>query len=154
MNSILEKETYTPEDQIISIAKEMVGANAKFTDVTPTDKEYVKRLYMDDLGRGYVAYVVVINKRYNRVESEAVIYIDNSGCINEIKKLTFKTSDAGWGFVPPTDEVIDSFYDRLTGNNSKTLENVELVTNATNTSTSVVKSIKEALDAVNERIEK
>ena len=61
--------------------------------------------------------------------------------------MVWKTSDAMYGYVPPTEDVVNEFYARLPGNGSGTIGNVELVTNATNTSTNLVNAIKEALGA-------
>ncbi|MBO5879884.1 MAG: hypothetical protein J6Q68_04975, partial [Clostridia bacterium] len=99
-------------------------------------------------GKGYVAYVVVISANYGTVESEALIHIGNNGKISGLNKLTWKTSDAMYGYVPPTAEEVDAFYNRLSGTSSSTIDAVELVTNATNTSTNVINSFKEALTAV------
>ena len=128
------------------MAATLVGSNAGFDSIAVEDTTYVRRIYKDKGGNGYVAYVVVISSYYGTVESEELIHIGNDGVIKGIKKITFKTSDEGWGFVPPSEESVNAFYERIPGANSVTLEDVELITGATTTSTGVMNSIKEALE--------
>ena len=105
---------------------------------------------MDQNGNGYIAHVLVMSTNYvGVVESEALVHIGEDGKIINIKKLAFKTSDAIYGYVPPTEDAINAFYDRLPGNGMGSIDGVDLVTNATNTSGNVIASIKEALGAVN-----
>ena len=138
----------TAEETVLGYATELVGGQANLEDLTPDQTKYVKRIYKDKNGKGYVAYVVVISENYGTVESESLIHVSNSGKISGIKKITFKTSDAIYGYVPPTVEQIDAFYSRLPGLALSTIDSVELVSNATNTSTNAVNSIKEALTAI------
>lgn len=152
VEALIRKDMPTPEEEVISLAGSLVGGAADFEDVTPSGTEYLKRIYRDKNGSGYVAYVVVISENYGTVESEALIHIGNDAKIKNINKLTFKTSDAIYGYVPPTLEEIDAFYSRLPGSDHVTIDGVELVTNATNTSTNVVNSIKEALSAAEDII--
>ena len=139
----------TPEAELIELSAELVGGAPSFTILIPSNAQYVKRVLKDENGAGYVAYVVVMSENYEGVvESEALIHIGLDGKIVGIKKLTFKTSDAIYGYVPPTTEAVDEFYTRIPGNGADTIDGVDLVTNATNTSTNVITSIKEALDVV------
>ena len=140
------------EEEILTLAGQMVGEGIEFTDVTPDGNKYLKRVYRVSKGKGYVAYVVVISENYGTVESEALIYVGNDGKINDVQKLTWKTSDAIYGYVPPTQEEADAFFERLVGSSSETIGDVELVSNATNTSNNVIASFTEALNAVNELI--
>ena len=144
------------EEEIKSLAGQLVGAELDLSDVTPEESEFVKRVYIDNGGNGYIAYLVVMS-RYGTPETETLVHIDNSGKIVGINKLTWKTSDPMYGYVPPTDDVVDPFYDRLIGFDAQGLkdllvkvENKEdvLVTNATSTSTALVNSLIEALEAV------
>ena len=154
VEELVKRDMATSEEQVIAYAKELVGSNAEFETIMPEDADYVRRIYKDKGGKGYVAYVVVISANYGTVESEAVIYVGNNGKINGLKKLTWKTSDAIYGYVPPTEEAVDAFYGRLPGTTSLNIGEVELVTNATNTSTNVVNSFKEALVEVEALIAK
>ena len=147
-NAAIKKDMPTSEEDLFALASALVGEEVKLLEVTPKDAEYLRRLYKDENGNGYLAYVVVISKNYGTVESEALIHIGNNGKIKGINKLTWKTSDAMYGYVPPTADVVDAFYSRLNGTDSSSIGGVELVTNATNTSTNVVNSFKEALSAV------
>ena len=138
----------TPEEELIPLASELVGEGANLESVDFGEAKYIRRVYRDKGGRGYVAYVVVISENYGTVESEALLHVGMDGKIKDVSKLTFKTSEAIYGYVPPTEETVNEFYGRLPGKNSASIESVELVSNATNTSTNAVASFKEALDAV------
>ena len=67
-----------------------------------------------------------------------------------IKKITWAVSDAvpEWGYNPPSEEKLGEFYSGLVGKNSSTIDDVDLKTGATNTTTTLVTTIKEALGAV------
>ena len=157
VNMIAGNEAVTPEEddqlprtdaEIADLASQLVGEGANLTDVTPDGTKLVKRVYKDNGGKGYVAYALVISENYGTVETETLIHVDNTGKIVNVKKLVWKTSDAIYGYVPPTEEDVNAFYDRLINSNSETIGDVELVTNATNTSTNLVDSVKEALSVV------
>ena len=143
--------------EIIALANALVGSGADLEDVTPEKRELVKRVYKDKGGKGYVAYLLVISQ-YGIPETETLVHFTNNGKIAGVSKLTWKTSDAMFGYVPPTEEVVDAFYAKLKDNNSKTFkekftgEGVELVSNATNTATALVNSIVEAFGIVDDLI--
>ena len=156
---LLAAELPTPEEQLLSLAAGMVGGGATFTDVTPDENTFVKKIYRDNGGRGYVVYMVVINERYQRVETETLIYVGMDGKIKDIERLTWKTSDAGWGYEPPAEELVIKFYDSLVGADLAKLEELNkievganpdgiLVTKATSTSkgllTALIEGVKSA----------
>ena len=147
-DGLIKKDMPTTETKVLELAAALVGNNPDFEDVTPDGTEFVRRIYRDKNGEGFVAYVVVISSYYGTTESEALIHIGTNGKILGINKMTWKTSEAGWGYVPPTTEEVDAFYGRLVGQDSATIGKVALVTNATNTSTGVQKSVTEALKTV------
>ena len=60
-------------------------------------------------------------------------------------RLVWKTSDAGWGFVPPPPEEVDAFYGRIPGADLWSSGDVALVTGATQTSGHLMDSVNEAL---------
>ena len=147
------------ESEVIELSKELVGEGATLTDITPkSGNTYLKRLYKVAEG-GFVAYLVVISPNYGTPETETLIHFDNSGKIVSVNKLTWKTSDAIYGYEPPTEETVKAFYDKLAGNTSATFnakfvkaegedKEVEHVANATNTTNRLVASIAEAFDFV------
>ena len=143
-----KKMMLATDEGFIELAKEMLGASSDFEKVTPENATFLKRLYKDKNGAGYVAHVLVMNERYGTVESEAVLHITNDAKIKNIDRIEWKTSEAAYGYVPPSVEEVNEFYKRLVGITVSDVEGVELVSNATNTSTGVVNSFKEALDAV------
>ena len=140
----------TPEAELLSKAKDLIGNTLGFENVTPEGTQYVRRLYKDKDGNGYVAYVVVISESYGTVESEALIHIGNDGKIQRMYRLVFKTSDAGYGYVPPELSAVNNFYASLPGNGFSTIEGVDLISGATNTSANVIKSFREALKLTDE----
>ncbi len=141
-----EEETLPKtDDEIIALAKELIGKEVELSDVTPENTTLVKRMYKASANSGYVAYVVAISPNYGTVETETLIHISNSGKIVNTNKLLWKTSDAMYGYVPPTEDVVNEFYGKLPGNNSGSIGEVDLVTNATNTATRLMDGIKEAL---------
>ncbi len=137
----------TPESDVIARAEALVGEGAELESVDVGESEYVRRIYRDKNGGGYVAYAVVISG-YGYPESETLIHIGADGSLRKIEKITWKTSDAMYGYVPPTEDVVNAFYERLNNSTVTDIDGVELVTNATNTSTNVLKSVKEAITSI------
>ena len=156
----MEKEPeYTPpksqreDSELLTLAGELVADSEGFTEVKfDTQTKYLVKVLKENGSKGYVAYVVVISANYGTVETETLVHIGVDGRIKGVSKLTFKTSDAIYGYVPPTEAAVDAYYDRLPGNNAESIESVELVSNATNTSTNMRNSLKEALEVVDELI--
>ncbi len=144
----IAKDMPTPESELKAIICELAGKETELENVTPLDTEYLKRLYKDKNGNGYFAYIVALSPEYGTLESEAVLHIEESGKIKNTKKLLWKTSDAIYGYNPPSQEEADAFYARLNGAGSASVEGVLLVSNATNTSGRVISAVKEALLAV------
>ncbi len=148
VKTLVWKDTPTPEADIIAAAGELLGVSGEaLIDVTPSDTQLVKRVYRDGV-KGYAVYTVVINERYGRVETEALIHIGFDGKIKGIEKMTWKTSDAGWGYEPPAESEADAFFGRLVGADAESIESVDMVTNATSTSTGLVNAVKEAFETV------
>ena len=136
----------------------MIGTD-NIVEIQVEDTTYLKELYKFD--GGVVAYVVVISQ-YGTPETETLVQISNNGEIVALQKLLWKTSDAMYGYEPPTDEVVDPFYNRLVGFSAEELtallSRVEsgediLVTNATNTSSSLVTAILEAFSVAENYLE-
>ena len=153
-DALIKKDMPTPEEDVITLGKELIGSDVELADVTPEGLDFVKKIYKAGAGKGYIAYAVVISANYGTVETETLIHISATGKIEGVKKMVWKTSDAMYGYVPPTEEVVDAFYASLAGNGSATIGDVDLVTNATNTSTNLMNAIKEALTATDAIIAK
>ncbi len=154
-----DEELPKTDEELLALSVQLVGSGSTFTDVTPEDTELVKRVYKEDSGKGYVAYMVVISPNYGTVETETLVHIGNDGKIVNVMKLVWKTSDAMYGYVPPTEDVVNEYYAKLPGNNSASFNEdfigegeVEHVTNATNTSGRLAKSIGEALSVADSLI--
>ena len=155
-----------PETEIQSLAATLVGAGADLENVTPEGVkfDYVKRIYKDKGGKGYVAYVAVISANYGTVETETLVHISAGGKIVGVDKLVWKTSDAIYGYVPPEESAVDAFYATFAG---KTLaqfkdayvktsdtDEVEHITNATNTTGNLVASLLEAFEQIDGMIKR
>ena len=157
VSKIIKADMPTPEDEVKALAAKLIGAeSADFTDVTPDDGKYIKKIYKDNGGRGYIAYVSSISAHYGTVDTENLIHIGADGKIKGIKKITWSVSDAApnWGYNPPSDERLSELYASLNGKNSATIGEVDLKTGATNTTTVLVDTVKEALAAVAELVKK
>ena len=146
-------------DEIEVLGEELIGDGASLVKVLGSYRDYVQAVYADENGLGYVVHVLVMSQ-YGTPETETLLYIDSDGKLAGVNKLVWKSSDANpdLNYYPPSDDVVDAFYAKLTGKNENefkaafTGESVELVSGATFTSTRLVDSILAAFDTV-ERIE-
>ena len=147
-----EENPYVRADaELLSRAAALVPDSEGFDKLElEGENEYLVSLYKEKGGLGYVAYVLVISPNYGTPESEALIYIGNDAKVKDIDLITWKTSDALWGYVPPTAEQRDEFYERLSSVDYYSLYKTEPATNATNTSGRVLDSFNEAIIAVKE----
>lgn len=124
----------------------------------------LKRVFKDKNGKGYVAYVVVISPNYGTVETETLIHVGTDRKIAAVNKLVWKTSDAMYGYVPPTEDTVNEFYAKFVGKDLASFKDafikendtdeVEHVTNATSTSGRHVNAMLEGLNAVDTLIKK
>ncbi len=150
VETLIKNDMPTSEEEVKAMAAELVGEGAEFTDVTPENTNLVKRIYKENGGKGYVVYTVSISANYGTVDTENLIHIGNDGAIRNIKKLTWAVSDAvpEWGYNPPSEDRMTELYGELVGKSSETIGGVDLKTGATNTTTTLVTSMTEALAAV------
>ena len=151
-SDLIKNDLPRPESEIIDLATGLVGKGTSFTDVTPDGTSYVKKVYRADGGKGYVVYVVSISERYGTIDTENLVYIGTDGTIKAVKKLTWSVSAANpdWGYNPPDEDRLAELYNSFVGKNSETLGEVDLATGATNTTTILVNTLTEALNAVSE----
>ena len=159
VEELIKLDMPTPEDDIKALAATLMGVEADaLVNITPTDAANLRRLYKDEGGKGYAAYIVVMSTHYEgQVETETLVYIGNDSKIKGINKLQWNVSAAApdWGYNPPSEDEVDALYNRLVGKDSATIPSegdAELKTGATNTSTAMVKSVSEALTAVDNYI--
>ena len=87
-------------DEIKGLAEKLVGDGASLSKVNNATGEYVKAVYVDANGKGYVAHVLVMSQ-YGTAETETLVYINAEGKLAGVKKMVWKTSDAMYGYVPP-----------------------------------------------------
>ena len=158
IDGMIKRDMPRAEADVEAAAGALLGDGATVENVTPTDVDYdyVRRIYSDGNG-GYVIYLVAISPNYGTPETETLIHLNNKGEIAAVEKLLWKTSDALWGYVPPTAEEVDAFYATFAGKNldefkaayvkENDTDEVEHITNATNTTGRLIDSMLEAFEA-------
>ena len=152
VKDLAAKDMPTEEASVKALAAEMLGVTADELEVIiPEGKEYARRVFL--AGDELAVYTVVISKNYGTVETETLVHIGSDGAIKAIKRMTWKTSDPIYGYVPPTEEQVKAFYDRLIGAKASTLEGIEAATNATNTSNNLKAALAEAMELSEDLIE-
>ena len=157
VGEILKKDLPRAESEIKELASELVGTDAVLTNVDLDEaNSYVKLVYRVSGNKGYVAYVYSINERYGVVDTENLVHIGTDGAIKNIMKLTWSVSDAvpEYGYNPPNADRLDQLYNDLAGKNTNNIGDVDLVTGATNTTTTLVNTLNEALKVVGELLKK
>ena len=152
VGGLISKDMPRTDAEIEALAKELVGGDAELSNITPEGTTNVKRVYRVSGNKGYVAYTFTINDRYGTIDTENLVYIGTNGAIKKIDKLTWSVSDAApdWGYIPPTDEEMEQFYQGLIGRDQGSIGEVDLATGATNTTTVLVGTLTEALTVVGE----
>lgn len=118
------------------------GGSVTFTDKTPAEKYCPKnliKLYSTDSG-SYVAYVVTVNSYSGTVATEGLVLTDGEGNILETKLLTWK--------VGHDHEGPGNFADRFAGKDYWHLDEVELVSGATGTSTDFLGAVYDAVEVI------
>ena len=127
------------DSEIKSIADEMLPG-ADLEKMNPENKPAtVKKLFRDRKSGGYIAYIIT-STQYVAVETEGIVAIDAAGKITDVKLLTWTV---GHG-VDYTEAYLDSFI----GKTQKTLTEVELVTEATGTSTNFRDAVNAAMELI------
>ncbi len=114
------------EKKLLELADELVANSVGFEAMTlPADAPSTLRaLYEEQGDKGYVAYIVTAGD-YVEVATEALVHIDRWGKIQGVKLLTWTV---GHGVEP------GDFAERFVGKTEKDVNEVELVTSATYTS--------------------
>ena len=133
--------------EIDSLAKELFGnSSVKFEVTEPKDKTYVKRLYKDKESDAFVAYALAYSQ-YGTPEFEFLVYVDDNGTVKGVNKIFWKVSDPKpeWGYNPPSEEVVNAFFNSFIGKNVYTVTSVDVATGVTNTSNKVKDAALEIL---------
>ena len=141
------------DEEIASLSATLMGVSVDdLVNVTPEESgDHLKRVFKDKNGKGYAAYIVVMSTHYEgQVETETLVHIGLDSTIKGINKLQWNVSAAApdWGYNPPSADEVTALYGELVGKNSETIDSVDLATGATNTTTAMVGSVKEALEVV------
>ena len=135
------------EAEIESLAKALYGEGAKnLKSSTPEGSQYVKRIYKEDGKSSFIAYAFAISQ-YGTPEFEFLIHVDEGGSVKAVEKILWKVSDAKpeWGYNPPSDDAVDTFFGSFVGKDSSTVPSVDISTGATNTAGKVRDAAAEAL---------
>ena len=136
-----------PEEEIEELAKDFYGEGAnKLESSTPSNNEFVKRIYKEDGKSSFVAYAFTYSQ-YGTPEFELLVHVDEAGAVKAVKKILWKVSDAKpeWGYNPPSDERVDELFGSFVGTNSSTAPSVDVAIGATNTAERVRAAVVEAL---------
>ena len=142
------------EYEIQSLAVDLfLGYSSTVYTSTPIDTDYVKRIYKKANSNGFVAYAYSLSQ-YGSPEFEILIYVNEEGEIAGIHKIMWKVSDPmpEYGFNPPADEVIDSFFNSFVGKDKLNADEVDLVSGVTSTSNNAKSAIIEALGFAKTRL--
>ena len=135
------------ESEIKELAKALYGADSdNLESSTPENSEYVKRIYKEDGKSSFVAYAFAYSQ-YGTPEFEFLVHVDENGTVKAVNKILWKVSDPKpeWGYVPPSEEEVDAFFDSFVGQNANTVTSVDIETGATNTASKVRDAALEAL---------
>ena len=136
------------EAEIEALAKAFYNnPDAKLVSSRVEDGKYVKRIYKENGKNSYVVYAFNYSERYGTPEFEFLVHVGEDGAIKAVKKILWKVSDPKpeWGYVPPSDDEVDAFFESFVSKNSETVTSVDVETGATNTSTLVREAFAEAL---------
>lgn len=111
-----------------------MSSNFELVELPDDAPKTLRRLYKETLGRGYVAYIVTTGWG-GSIATEALVYFDTEGTIRNVNLLIW---NVGHGVEA------GNFPDGFVGKNVDTVEDVELVTSATGTSSDLKNAIVEA----------
>ena len=136
------------ESEILGLAKAFYGEGAEnLVSYTPEDTSYVKRIYKEKGKASYVTYSFAYSQ-YGTPEFEFLTYVDEEGRVADIEKILWKVSDPKpeWGYSPPSDDEVDTFFEGFVGKTASTVSAVEVETGATNTAGRVRDAALESLE--------
>lgn len=134
-----EAELPKTDSEILALFEEMAASKLTLKDINSGADDTVKRLYTDEGGKGYFAYIVT-STQWVPVETEGAIYIDNNGDIKDIRLLTWTV---GHG-VDYTKAFVESFKNKDNWHS----ESIALVSEATGTSVNFKNAVFAAVKAV------
>lgn len=114
------------DEKVLELAKELIPFAERLEPAEISGMpETVKRLYkVHGAKGGYLAHVEVIDKQYQRLATEALVYFDESATVGAVKLLTW---NVGHGVEP------GDFAEGFVGKNKDNIGDVPLVSAATRT---------------------
>lgn len=145
-----EEKPELPRDEaeIFELVKAFYGEGAEnLVSYTAEDATYVKRIYKEKGKASYVTYSFVYSQ-YGTPEFEFLTYVDESRRVADIEKILWKVSDPKpeWGYIPPSDSEVDTFFESFVGKTVSNVSEVEIETGATNTAGRVRDAARESLE--------
>ena len=135
------------ESEIQELAVDLfLGYFSTLYTSTPTNTDFVKRIYKKADSNEFVAYAYSISQ-YGSPEFEILVHVDENGEVAGIHKILWKVSDPmpEYGFNPPSDDVVDSFFSSFEGTDKNSADDVDLISGVTSTSNKARSAIIEAL---------
>lgn len=132
----------TTDDEVIAIAKELMDGEYEKVSVDglPTT---IKGVYKNSKG-GHAIHIAT-RTEWRPVETEGVVTVDRSGRVTGVKMLQWIVGAAPNEIPPECDE---EFLNSIIGKTASSLNRVELVSHATNTSNNFVDALTAALEVL------
>ena len=132
----------TTDDEVIAIAKELMDGEYEKISVEglPTT---IKGVYKNSKG-GHAIHIAT-RTEWRPVETEGVVTVDRSGRVTGVKMLQWIVGAAPNEIPPECDE---EFLNSIIGKTASSLNRVELVSHATNTSNNFVDALTAALEVL------
>lgn len=132
--------------ELLTLAAELVADSEGFEDVTPawSKPASLMRLYKETSGKGYVAYIITPGE-YVPIANEAMVYIDMNGDVAAINHLQWVVGNA---------ISAEGFAEQFVGKDYWSVGDVELITQATYTSSDLRQAVYDAVEVVTKAIDR
>ena len=127
-------------DELLALSYNLVEDSVGFEDVTPAynKPDTLKCLLRETGGKGYVAYIATKGE-YVPIANEGLVHINLDGDIVKAEHLTW---------IVGNNVSAEGFAEQFANKDNWTLDEVELITNATVTSGDFKNAVADALDTV------
>ncbi|MBR5818360.1 MAG: FMN-binding protein [Clostridia bacterium] len=140
----IPEELLKSYDEVLALSYNLVEGSLGFEDVTPSynKPDTLKYLLRETGGKGYVAYIATKGE-YVPIANEGLVHINLDGDIVKVEHLTW---------IVGNNVSAEGFAERFESLDYWTLDEVELITNATVTSGDFKNAVSVALDTVTKLI--
>ncbi len=131
------------DEEIIAIAKELMAGDYEkaSTEGMPTT---VKAVFRNKTNGGYAIHIAT-RTEWRPLETEGVVAVSGSGVVENVKMLNWIVG-AAEGTTPP--ECTPEFLNSIVGKHNSSLDRVDLVSRATNTSNNFLNALRAAMDVL------